>query len=281
VLKVRRRGFSLVELVVALTLALIVTGAIHRLVFSSQRLSRMQASQIDLQTNVRAAGIVIANEVRELNAVGGGSVEQTDVLNTTPSGLTYRATRGIGFLCEASLAGRLRIARATFSGFRDPQALRDGAYLLIEGNPAAGIDDVWLQLSILSITTNTVCGGAPAIDLTVSPATTAGLPAGTPVRFFEPMELKLYQSGGNAWLGARSIATGEAIQPVTGPLAATDGLQLEYLDRNSAPTADPASIRSIVLRIRGISEDPVFTADGTPLEETLVGQVTLRNGSRP
>src|SRR3954469_25274703 len=103
----RRRGFSLVELVLALALALIVTGAIHRLVISTHRLARVQASQIDLQTNVRATGIVIAKELRELNAVPNGSSEQTDLLSAAPTGMTYRATRGIGFLCEPSSAGRL------------------------------------------------------------------------------------------------------------------------------------------------------------------------------
>jgi hypothetical protein len=92
------------------------------------------------------------------------------------------------------------------------------------------------------------------------------------------MELKLYESGGNAWLGARSVSTGEAIQPVAGPLTLKDGLQLSYLSASGAPTTDPANIRSVVLRIQGITEDPVFGADGTRIHESLVGQVTLRNG---
>lgn len=274
-----RRGFSLVELVVALALALMVTGAIHRLVISTHRLSRVQAAQIDLQTNVRATGMVLANELRELNAVANGSAEQTDILTATATGVTYRATRGIGFLCAPSTAGRLRIARNTFSGFRDPQPLRDGAYLLLEGNPAAGVEDVWLQLSIVGVSSNTVCAGTPTIDLAVLPATAVDIPVGTPVRLFEPMELRLYQSGGNAWLGARSISTGEAIQPVTGPLTPNDGLQLSYFTAGGALSTNPASIRSVLIRVRGITEDPVFGADGARIQESLVGQVTLRNGS--
>jgi len=272
-----------VEIVVALALTLIVTGAIHGLVVSTHRWSRLQAAQIDLQTNARSTGIVIQNELRELNAVESGSADRTDILSATSTGLTYRAMRGIGFLCQPSTAGRLRFARSSFSGFRDPQPVRDGAYLLVEGNPQGGVEDAWLQLSILSVVTNIVCPGSgePAIELTVSPGFAPEAPAGTPIRVFEPMEMKLYQSGGHSWLGARSLGSGEAIQPIAGPLRANDGLGLEYLNAASAPTTSVAAIRSVVLTIRGTTENPVFTADGARLEEALVGQVTLRNGLRP
>jgi prepilin-type N-terminal cleavage/methylation domain-containing protein len=276
-----RRGFSLVEIIVALALALIVTGAIHTLVVSTHRLSRLQATQIDLQSNVRSTSIVVENELRELNAVESGSIDQTDILSASNSGLMYRGMRGIGFLCQPALGGQLRIARSTFSGFRDPQPGRDGVYLLLEGSPEKAIADSWLQLSILSVATNVACpSGEPAIGLTVSPPPAVEPSAGTPLRVFETMEMRLYQSGGQNWLGARSTGTGEVIQPVAGPLRADDGLRLEYLNSAGVPATSLPSIRGIVLTVRGITEDPVFTPDGARLQETVVGQVTLRNGLR-
>jgi prepilin-type N-terminal cleavage/methylation domain-containing protein len=275
-----RRGFSLVEIVVALALALIVTGGIHTLVVSTHRLSRLQATQIDLQSNVRAMDIVLENELRELNAIENGSVDQTDILSAGSTGLMYRAMRGIGFLCQPAFAGEVRIARSTFSGFRDPQPTRDGVYLLVEGDPEHGAADSWLRLSIVSVATNVLCpGGDPAIALTVSPAPAVAPSAGTPVRVFETMETKLYQSGGQTWLGARSTGTGEVIQPIAGPLRAGDGLHLDYLNTAGAPTNSLSGTRGVMLTIRGTTEDPVFTPDGARLQETVVGQVTLRNGS--
>jgi prepilin-type N-terminal cleavage/methylation domain-containing protein len=278
-----RRGFTLVEIIVAMALMLMVTGAIHRLLVSSQRLSRAQAARMNLQSNVRASVLVIANELRELNGVEAGSADQTDILSVAGSGLTYRAMRGIGFLCESPIAGQIRVARSSFSGFRDPQPSRDGAYLLVEGGPEAGVVDTWLPLSITGVATNTRCpgGAGPAISITTSSSAIAGAPVGTPVRIYETMELRLYQSDGHWWLGARSVSAGEAIQPVAGPLAGNDGLQLEYLSRAGTSTTDPSAIKSVVVTVRATTEDPVTTVDGERLEEELVTQVTLRNAIGP
>jgi hypothetical protein len=45
------------------------------------------------------------------------------------------------------------------------------------------------------------------------------------------MQIKLYQSQGNYWLGARSVSAGEVIQPVLGPL---DNNGLSFAFRDSA-----------------------------------------------
>jgi hypothetical protein len=278
-----RRGLTLVEIVVALALMLIVIGAIHGLLVTTQRLSRAQAAQVNLQANVRASVLLIANELRELNGVETGSPDQTDILSIAATGLTYRAMRGIGFLCEPPGAGQIRLARSSFSGFRDPQPSRDGAYLFVEGGPDAVPEDAWLQLPITGVATNASCPGTvgPAISITTSPsAAIAAAPVGTPVRIYEIMELRLYQSDGQWWLGARSVSAGEAIQPVTGPLAGSDGLQLEYLNRAGTSTTDLAAIKSVVMTVNATTEDRMTRADGARLQEGLVTQVTLRNAMR-
>jgi prepilin-type N-terminal cleavage/methylation domain-containing protein len=278
-----RRGFTLVEIVVALALMLIVIGAIHGLLVTSQRLSRAQTAQMNLQVSVRASALLIANELRELNGVETGTTGQTDLLSIAATGLTYRAMRGIGFLCQPAASGQIRIARSSFSGFRDPQPTRDVAYLFVEGSQDAGVEDAWVPLPIAGVATNSSCPGTlgPAISISTSPsATIAGAPMGTPVRTYEIMELRLYQSGRYWWLGARSVSAGEAIQPVTGPLTGSDGLQLEYLNRAGTPTTDLAAIKSIVIRVQGTTEDRVTGGDGERLQEKLSTQVTLRNAMR-
>jgi prepilin-type N-terminal cleavage/methylation domain-containing protein len=275
----RCRGFTLVEIVVALALTLIVIGSVHRLLVTIQRLSRTQAAQVDLQSNVRAGVLVIANELRELNALDGGSADQTDLLTIAGTAVTYRAARGIGFVCQPPSAGQIRIARSTFSGARDPEPSRDVALLLVEADPAAGTSDAWLPLAITGVASSSNCPGVagPAISIAVGtpvPVT----PVGTPLRVYETMEFKLYQSSGEWWLGARSVSAGEAIQPLVGPLAAADGLRFEYLNRQGMLTHDPASVRSIIVRLRGISNQPLGGSTKSPLEEELITQVTLRNG---
>ncbi|HEU5305044.1 MAG TPA: prepilin-type N-terminal cleavage/methylation domain-containing protein, partial [Gemmatimonadales bacterium] len=209
-----RRGFTLVEIMVAMTIMLIVGGAVFKLLVTSQRVARGQAERAALQSNVRAGSIVVLNDLRELNGVVGGTADQNDVLNVAADAITYRGMRGVGFVCEEPTATQIRIARNGFSAYRDPQPGRDGVYVFIEGDPESQLDDAWIRVAVTGVSTAAACPGTagPAITLTVpSTAALAGVALGTPVRIFEVMELKLYQSDGRSWLGARSVSAGEAI----------------------------------------------------------------------
>ena len=221
-----RRGFTLIEILVSLVIMLIVSGAIYKMLNSSQRLSRAQAERVSLQTNVRSGALVVPTELRELSTYLGGSVTQNDVLAVVDStDITYRAMRGIGFICQAPTATEIRIARLSsgvligYSGYRDPVAARDSLYVFIDGDESVGGVDAWLSLPITAVASASTCGAASAIALTVpnTPAL-AALPLRTPVRIYEDMQLQLYVNGGKSWLGAKSLGTGEAFQPVLGPL---------------------------------------------------------------
>jgi hypothetical protein len=264
---------------------LIVMGAVYKLMLSTQRLSRAQAEQASLQSNVRIGSLVVLNDLRELSAVSGGTAAQNDILTIAANDITYRAMRGVGFICQAPTATQVRISRISFSGYRDPQATRDGIYVYLEGNPETTLDDSWLPVAITAVSTAAACPVGDGITLT-TPNTLGlvGLPVGTPVRFYEVMELKLHQADGKSWLGARSISAGEAIQPVLGPLVDGNGFQLEYLDAGGVATADVTAIKSIRVTIRGISDAAFSTGvEGSPthVQEQLVTQVALRNSFRP
>jgi prepilin-type N-terminal cleavage/methylation domain-containing protein len=281
-----RRGFTLAEIMIAMTLMLIVSGAAFKLLVTTQRLSRSQAEQASLQSNVRMGSLVVLNDLRELNTVVAGAAEKNDILTIAANDITYRAMRGMGFLCQASTATQIRVARSSFSGFRDPVAGRDGLYVFIDGDPDTEADDTWLPVAITTVATGTACPGALS-DITLTTPNTAGLvglSVGTPIRVYEVMELKLHQADGKSWLGARSISAGEAIQPVLGPLVDGNGFQLEYLDAAGAITADRTAIKSIRITIRGISDgrvNPGVEGSPTYVQDSLVTQVALRNSFRP
>jgi hypothetical protein len=102
---------------------------------------------------------------------------------------------------------------------------------------------------------------------------------GTPVRVFEPMETRLYQSQGAWWLGLRSLTGGGSIQPALGPLSA-NGFELQFRDLAGVPTTDPALVvavtatfRASVRRLagRGWRRRPAWSTD------SLVVQVVSRN----
>jgi len=287
-----RKGYTLIELVVALVVLLLVTGSLYKLLVSTQRLSRAQAERVDLQSNVRTASLVIPAELRELNTVVGGTV-QNDIFVKNATSIRYRAMRGIGFICQVpTTTGEIRILKSTWSGLRDPVGVRDAGFVFYDGaNPDVSSDDVWLQVSITNVT-NSTCGTEPAFSLTISPAVLelTSLPVRTPVRVFEVMELSLYPSGGQSWLGAQSISGGElAPQPLLGPLVPTAGLEsgllLEYLDNANNPAAAAGDVKSIKLTVVGLTNQAIAKHGGSSqtsvVRDTLVTRVSLRNAFRP
>jgi prepilin-type N-terminal cleavage/methylation domain-containing protein len=274
VLSRSRRGFTLLELVVSVGLMLVVGGAVYRLLLTTQRLTRAQAAQVMAQSSLRAGTLLVINELRELSPV--------DLMGMGGGFLTFRAGRGLGLLCQAPTATQLRIGRTGFSGQRDPQAGRDSVSVFLEGAPDTEADDSWLSLPIAQVSSSAPCIGdvGSSISLTVpSTAALADVPAGSPIRISEVMELKLYRSQGKSWLGARSVSAGEAIQPIVGPLRNDDGLLLEYLDGGENPTGVASAVRSIRITLRSVAESlpPAFGGQGPSLEGELTTQVALRN----
>jgi prepilin-type N-terminal cleavage/methylation domain-containing protein len=266
------RGYTLVEIMLALVIMLVVAGALHNLLLTTQRLSRKQASQADLQSNMRAGSIAVANELRELSTAPSGTAAQNDILRIAPAAVTYRAMRGVGFLCQAPTATGLRIARQGFTGHRDPQPGRDTAYVFVAGG--------WLPLAVTGVSTGSACpasqGAGISLTIANTPAVTE-LESGTPVRITELMELRLYRSEGKSWLGARSVSAGEPIQPVVGPLSDGNGFALEYLNGAGVPTVDLTDIQSIRITLRGLVEGSAMGS----LDEQLTTAITLRNGLGP
>lgn len=279
-----RDGFTLVEIMIAMGVTLVVTSVLYRTLVSMQRLSRGQTERVSLQSNVRAGVLAMVSELRELGTVTGGTSARNDLLTIAPDAVTYRAMRGIGFACQVPSSPQITIARESFSGFRDPQPGRDSAFLFVEGSVESGQEAAWLPLAITAVSTATACPGAKGPGITLTTGVGGTLPnveVGAPLRIYEIMELRLYRSDGESWLGARSVSSGENIQPMLGPLTPLNGVQLEYLDALGGTTGDLTAIRSIGLTVRGISQGAVNASGDQGLlarvQEDLVTQVTLRN----
>jgi prepilin-type N-terminal cleavage/methylation domain-containing protein len=279
------RGFTLVELMVALTLALAVGGVVHGQLLQGRRTARAQAERVAMQDNVRVAALVLSGE---LGALG-------DLLAIAPGAVTYLADRGGGLVCgvAAGSPAEIRVAASTWRGPRAPRPT-DSLVVFVEGDGSTGNDDAWVHLGIASVASTTCPGGEAATVFRVvppapiGPAIISAITTGSPVRLAEVMQLRYYESGGKSWLGMRSVSTGEAITPLAGPLAdstaAVRGLTLEYLDAAEREVSDPAAVRSVEISLLGVTDQPVH---GRNLSRPLVDslrlrlRVTLRNGAHP
>jgi prepilin-type N-terminal cleavage/methylation domain-containing protein len=280
-----RHGFTLIELLVVLIVMGTVSAGILKLLTSTQRFSRAQAERVDLQSNVRAAAFVVPSELRELNTVVGGTGDRNDIIQALDTSITYRAARGLSYVCTQSTTAP-RIRADLWQGTRAPAA-GDSLYVFYKGASVSA--DAWTPAGITGVA-NSTCpnpsgGNAAAYTLTLQSA--IPLPdVGTPVRTFEKMKLLMYESNGSKWLGAQSISSNEASpQPILGPLASTGGLLFTYLDASGAATATLANIKSIRIKVVGQTTQRIttggnITATNAIVLDSLVTQVSLRNALR-
>jgi prepilin-type N-terminal cleavage/methylation domain-containing protein len=306
-----RRGFTLVELMIALILVLMVGGVTYNLLINNQRVSRAQTSQVSLQDNVRAGALIVGNELREIGydeitVASAGAASQvpglfagtnSDLIAMGPDSIRYRAMRVLGFTCSVDpVLGDIVVRNSSLQKQRDP-VLTDRLMLYVENNPNTSNDDVWLHATIIGLgnpncpdgtagTRFRVAFDAAAAATVLDPAHTK---VGGPVRIYEVMLMRSYATGGQTWLGMRSISDpASVIRPVLGPLSGTavadSGLALVYRDVNNIPTAVANNVRSIDVTLKGITDAPVRTKNAsyaTVDSLSLSTRVALRNTLRP
>src|SRR2546427_13180838 len=94
-----RRGFTMVELLVALVLLGLVSAALYRVLVNNQRLYMAQTQRIDLSQNIRAAGNIMPAEFRELDASDG------DITAMPATSISIHAMRWTGFACNLPGSG--------------------------------------------------------------------------------------------------------------------------------------------------------------------------------
>jgi prepilin-type N-terminal cleavage/methylation domain-containing protein len=298
----RRRGFTLVEMLVALAVLGIVGASLTRVLVNTFRVSQAQVMTADMQSNVRLGGLVLPLELREIGydsniyiePAGVGAIT-SDLLAIAPDAITFRAMRGWSPVCDiASDLLEFKIRKPTF-GQRRPLS-SDGFLLFVENLPALRWDDQWVPLiSFKSLAPNELCGAdsAIAIKLTGKPLLGAGktlegthVKVGAPVRYFEVMQFGMFvDADGRTYLGARSLSLNEvAYRAVAGPLDAANGLRFTYYDGNGNEV-DPAIgipglVRTIDLRLEGETRGPVSmmgSAERGTGSMVTVTRVALRN----
>jgi prepilin-type N-terminal cleavage/methylation domain-containing protein len=278
-----RQGFTLIEMLIAIVLLGLVTATLYGVMRSSQIISRTQAQQALMAGNMRTGEMLVPYELRQINISPAGV---SDILAMGPDSITYRAMRGTGVACSIT-ASEVRVLTSTWYGYRVPVAARDTLLLFMEGDPTIGSDDQWVHLPISSVNMASTCGARAAIALgtTIVTPITSFLPTGVteaPVRTFETMQLRLTTSGGQNFIGARSVSNGDALTPAVGPLAA-GGLRMAYYDSTGAATTNAGRVRTVDVTIIGLSDGQVRLTASSPLtslQDSMTTRVSLRNVPR-
>jgi prepilin-type N-terminal cleavage/methylation domain-containing protein len=289
----RRAGFTLVELLVAITITGLIMASVYKILTGNQRFYQAQKQILDVEQNIRAAAQILPGELRGLDPDGG------DIIAMSDTAITIKAMRGFSVLCTTPTAAdvtarQITIRNALTAGYRAIDRTRDSVLVFREGNPDISSDDRWLHAPIAGSTSVNCTDGSAGTRLTLTGMVNGdslgvmgavgdrGVLLGAPLQTFEVVNYQLYDDGtGTWWLGMRTYAAGtwSGTSPLAGPLQGTSGLIFEYRDVNQNVTAATTAVRRIRITVRGQSSQPINIPGRVAgyYRDSVVARVALRN----
>ena len=299
--RLTRRGFTAVELLVALAIGGLVTAAIVGVLRRQQRFFTNASGLVEQRVSLRDATGILPGELRALAPSSG------DVLAFSDSALEIRATIGAAIVCDTIAGGgaiALAPARALsgtpVSAFATMPQAGDIALVYDARSPDAASDDQWTGLEVADVSSGTtVCAASPFVDradpaaprLILRFASTSRVPAtaspGAFVRVLRRVRYRFYRAGTGEWFLGYSEWDGAAysvVQPVSGPFApysrrGASGLTLRYRDSLGAELAvgdDPARIARVDVIVRSITRESLAGATARLIDSQAIN-VRVRN----
>jgi prepilin-type N-terminal cleavage/methylation domain-containing protein len=285
-----RRGFTLVELLIALTLLAIVTAAFYRSLTTNQRIYQKQTQVIDLQQNLRAAASILPEELREVDA------SDSDITAMSATSITFRAHRWMAFMCTppatpiiGGVGTMILRAQPTYGR---PMVIGDSIFVRYEGDDGTRYDDGW-ALARVTNTSAVVCPDTkPGVLVTMNIPLGTGpnaalqnftnsIVTGSPVIGFESVTYGLYSGGGDWYVGLSTA--GGTQQPLIGPVL-SNGLSFAYYDSTGTVTANRARVARVDITVRAETNQLVRATAGASTLARVVDSVmtsaALRNNRR-
>ena len=242
-----RRGFSLLELIISMVMALVILGSVVQVMITQGRGYRKQRELVDIRDTGRQAASVLTWDLRQ-SVVGNAPLAAMGA-----NSITLRSPKAIGTIC-AKHATLARYGVWKTAGTFEATAADTAVYYAIGR-------DVWKTLKVTAVGTPAAMGvpaciwpGARPPDIVVEFAVqfktdTSWIKPGAALRTFQRVQYAQYQNGGRWWLG-RKIGNAASFEQLTGPLLASNGLSFTYYDTLGAVTVNPNAIGSIAFTLR-------------------------------
>lgn len=256
----RRRGGTLLELLIGLPIAALLSVAAAATLIGAWRLGRRAEASQGGTRELRHAQAAFESELRPLRA--------GDLRAVSDTALEFDALLGAGVVCAATtgapgFSDRVEMASA------DPA---DSRGLSWASSVQIGDDlSVWRadtdslmsrtehRTTVRAISWGAACTDSPwmagwadqrTVRLTLADASPSRLVVGAPVALRRRTRLTLYRSGVLWYLGKRARTSGvwDGVQPVAGPFLspAQRGMTAQLLDASGAPSlrlSDAAAVR--------------------------------------
>ena len=290
----KRRGFTLVELLVTLTILGVLGTVLTQLLLNQQRFFQRSVEQASVRRELRTAMSILPAEIRSLSTSGG------DLTGLSETAMQFRGLIGASIVCAKPSNTQIDLppidlAHNVLTSWYTQPVAGDTVYAFDEGDSRGAEDDAWVARRITAVTaTTTPCPGAPYTDpvadagkrrfrITVASALPDSVKIGAGVRFYRHMRYELSESSEQKWYLSRSEYAGGWTSPtyMSGPYEAPTkgGIRFRYFDSTGVEITSVANARSVarvdlLLRARGMPGSQKNTA--AP-EDWLAFRIALRN----
>ena len=298
-----RRGFTLPELLVAMTLLVVIGGSLGMLLTSQYRIFNRTQGATQMQRDLRTGLGLLPLDLRAASRAGA------DITVLQDSAIQLRATIGSSVICVRPAPATIDLpplgtARNALTQWH-VQPQRGDTVLVYDENTRVGPeDDRWLTYSIVGLegAPAASCSGAPFTDPVLDPPATKPrwrlvlndtLPTtavvGAPLRFLRSTRYSLFQppgaSAGGWYLGYREYVGGAwgQTEPIAGPFESPAGprvgLRFTYYDTLGAALAAPTgtNVGRVDLAFRARALIRGGARDTIVLRDSVAVRVALRN----
>jgi len=255
----KKKGLTLIELLIALALSSILIAALYRIFISQQKTYTVQDQVVDIQQNLR---IAIGQMTREIRMAGyGGNILDifgningfTNIITPANNSITILLADEVGVLKQNALKGANQLKVTNASKFNTDKK----KYLCFNG-----LNNYLIQSVIPdTITLNTSLAEDHLIN--------------EPVYLVKAITYTLGLSSGKTALRRNENTEGGA-QPVAENI---EGLQFTYFDVNGSVTANPPDIRMIRVAVTSKTDmrDPEYKGGDGYRRRILSSHIKVRN----
>jgi Tfp pilus assembly protein PilW len=261
-----RAGFTLVEMLLYMIIAVVVLGAVYKVMISQSQTYGKERELLDVRESMRSAGALLDWDLRQA-VTGGGQLVQS-----TADSVRLRSMKGLGIIC-AKHATLPRYALWRTSG--DINATTDDSAAIYHGSSGT-----WRSVRISQVGTPAALGVSScswaaggktpdlAVEVTVNAtADTAGVLVGGSLRSFRVTTYAEYQESGRWWLGRKVGAAGAQWEKLTGPLLspAASGVKFTYWDNTNTATTTPSAVARAEFVLKAQSFKQYYKTSGMVL----------------
>jgi prepilin-type N-terminal cleavage/methylation domain-containing protein len=268
------RGFTLVEVTIALVLAAFVTAAALQGMGWLVSLARVQMEREEAQQGARVVAQLLAAELR--------AVPEAGLLVATPDSAVLRSVRAWAIVC-GPIDGGAAMLLPTSPAVPVLEMLGGGIDSAAIAVPGSG----WSVRAAEPWHAADATAAAVARCGTLQPLGGDGtwaarafrmesLPAGSATAtayLFETVRYTTRRAAGNHWV-YRSFGSVNNLQPLAGPVDSLDGFRLDWLDSDGQPAATPAEARGARIRIVAASR---HRGSRTAARDTLHAAAMMRS----